>query len=135
MTIYDFQIGDWASFSELRTPGNFSQCKVAGLDEEKNYVLFKYNKTWGYYAHPRLDKIEPIQITEKMLLANGWTKNEALQAYWLNGNDLLFEWYINRRALFINDGLIPVPVQYVHQLQHAFRLCGLTDMADEFKIE
>ena len=29
---------------------------------------------------------------------------------------------------------IVIPIKYVHQLQHALRLVGMTDMANNFKI-
>ncbi|MBQ0088527.1 MAG: hypothetical protein KBT27_04250 [Prevotellaceae bacterium] len=36
---------------------------------------------------------------------------------------------------YIYCAMISIQIKYVHELQHALRLCGLNDLADNFKIE
>ncbi len=42
-----------------------------------------------------------------------------------NKNEMIFLYGVEREKTYIN---------YVHELQHALRLCGLTDLADNFKV-
>lgn len=87
------------------------------------------------------DEIEPIQLTEEMLEKNGF-KLDNYNSMWI---------YFDKGGLPIftvlkKTGMVWIPVSYygegivmqcVHELQHALRLCGLTELtelADYFKI-
>ena len=92
--------------------------------------------------------VEPIPLTEEILLANGF-KIESDGYIWYhptysheqvyvhialrhNGNVRRVE-VKKQRAHFYRDTL---PYAFsVHELQHALRLCGLNDLADNFKVE
>lgn len=79
-------------------------------------------------------EISPIPLTEDILKTNGW-KGTAL--YW-SKHKVPFEIsiLICRTTPFINGhGSVCYYIKYVHELQHALRLCGLQKLADNFKIE
>lgn len=79
---------------------------------------------------------EPIPITEEILKMNGiptngdthlfdTDRNYYLELQWEDGK---LWWTINLAEYCI------MPFAYVHELQHALRLCGLNELADNFKV-
>ena len=90
---------------------------------------------------------EPIPITAEILEKNGFTKDENcgycvwldkhLIAVNLDTHNLAVESILIADEVQIADNYIHIqalPIHYVHELQHALRLCGLNDLADNFKI-
>lgn len=77
------------------------------------------------------DAIFPIKLTEDILKKNGFVENKG--AWWLKSE--LFT--LNE---FIKGGYCSsafheqVIINYVHELQHALRMCGLNEFADNFKV-
>lgn len=80
------------------------------------------------------DCYEPIPLTAEILEKNGFIYR-----------DLPFELYWEYDGLFIEGGACGhyvinlghnrgMDVSNVHELQHALRLCGLKEIADNFKI-
>lgn len=83
----------------------------------------------------RIEDIEPIHLTAEILEKNCWSStDENLYTIGIEKVYTFFEYSFSAEMLFINDGRIPKPIRYVHELQHALRLCGLDDLADNFKI-
>lgn len=96
------------------------------------------------------DKIEPIPLTKDILEKNGWKEAFFSGGYGRKGmrldgipyttglpkgvdNALNFaEWSIDENfefhllVIYMWKGNIRLWVNYVHELQHAFRLCGIT---------
>ncbi len=77
---------------------------------------------------------EPILLTEEMLELNGWELS------------LSCEFYTHKSCKNLKlSNLLGVPsiscfgkiniLHYVHEFQHALRLCGLNEFADNFKVE
>lgn len=92
--------------------------------------------------------ISPIPLTEERLKANGWKNirsiiygcefEEVIKGE-IHHFDVPFRVGISpaycHEKMFttINDDLL-LNIEYVHELQHALRLCGLNDLADNFKV-
>lgn len=90
-----------------------------------------------------LDEIEPIPLTPEILEKNGWKhefdKTEYMVKYELaqKGKDCWMMWAIKEHNLDIQKQdeklnmynlkvqRVCIPCDYVHQLQHALRLCGI----------
>lgn len=80
---------------------------------------------------------EPIPLTAEILEKNGIVKVGRPYEYedddWIQrykyGYD--FDMLHSTKDGFLWKG---VSLEYVHILQHALRLCGLTDLADNFKV-
>lgn len=80
---------------------------------------------------------EPIPITAEILEKNGFEYDEV-DGWEFVGKDyepliscVLEECYV----MIDSRGLeAELRIQYVHEIQHAFRLCGLNELADNFKI-
>lgn len=81
------------------------------------------------------EDIEPIPLTEEILFKNGFEYEMEKITSTSNG------YYIFRLEDFYIDiythsyGFGCATINYVHELQHLLRLCGLNDLADNFKIE
>ena len=71
-------------------------------------------------------EVEPIPLTAEILEKNGWWQDEIDGTY---HNTMSV--YGRKAPFSILDG---VAINYVHELQQALRLCGLKDLADNFKI-
>lgn len=94
--------------------------------------------------------IRPIPLTPEILEKNGWYSKSVLQGdgpSWLyeeGGMTILLHFPTEQYTglLYILDGQIIRNIHsfmwngtlYVHELQHALRLCGLDELADNFKI-
>lgn len=98
-------------------------------------------------------EINPIPMGRDLLESNGWKPLNELPftltgadtyLYTLNHKDSYLEARLDKRTLAVwlnyvegygcySDYLLPFP-RFVHEFQHAFRLCGLDELADNFKI-
>ncbi len=79
------------------------------------------------------DEVEPIPLTEEILKANGWECSDG----WFERNDVDF--FIAKcvdkyKLCQVYHMRSFVTIAYVHELQHALRLCGLNELADTFKV-
>lgn len=90
----------------------------------------------GYECNIFEHEISPIPLTEEILKANGFEKRDGHYAngisdcYYKNGFALSF-----REKFYIYCGMVSLLVNYVHELQHTIRICGLSDLADNLKIQ
>lgn len=95
---------------------------------------------------PECDII-PIPLTKEVLKANGFILKGKTSEY---DHDSYYKYYVDKddNAYELNftptNGCIELfgknriygikYIKYVHELQHALRLCGLIELADNFKI-
>ena len=80
------------------------------------------------------DEVSPIFLTHEMLRANGFEIHNEVNGYILptsKAHAFKLSWDKMFCDLYWNAARI----RYVHELQHALRLCGLTELADNFKVE
>lgn len=144
MKCKEFQICDW-----IQDKNGF-QWQIIGVGDDYAYATFEGNEGDPWEFDDKDDQPHPIEITRELLEANGWEEHSYyssfhnLSKYFFmkdkNGNHLelkhgtLAIWNDNEPD---NDGVysdIVIPIKYVHQLQQALRLAGLTEMANNFKI-
>lgn len=129
MNAKEFMIGDW-----VRDAGRTDRPvykRINRVDERENdCVADEYKVILGEAG------MEPIPITPEILEANGFEKDpEDGTMCWVNGEEEEVNWrgtilcISSISALMEHDSCM-----YVHQLQHALRLCGLYDLADNFKM-
>ena len=90
------------------------------------YVLH----TWTANDYSRDLQVKPIPLTAKILEKNGWWY--AVEDIWLHDE---VDFGIERRnGGFKCYNIDQIKLDSVHQLQQTLRLCGLNEMADNFKI-
>lgn len=127
MEAKDLMVGDWVKFNLYPFTAPYTPVKVS-LD-----AIYKAAKGADVL------RFEPIPLTPEILEANGFRKEEFKCGYGEVG------WFQNEGCTYLtqNPHLKPmftlectyIEIEYVHQLQHVLRLCGLIDLADNFKIE
>lgn len=129
MRYYELQIGDYVLVNGVPR-------QVEAVTKKK--IGYHVNKqTDGCLQYARLKDVEPIPLTEGFLRANGFVKNlcyweylidtqtwiefyrheNRLSRYW-RGKDEWENHSIQRETTFQCRG-----IHYVHQLQHALKLC------------
>ena len=82
---------------------------------------------WSFSTKGSASTIPQVRDTfDAMLEQNGWWQDEIDGTY---RNTMSV--YGRKAPFSILDG---VAINYVHELQQALRLCGLKDLADNFKI-
>lgn len=79
------------------------------------------------------DELTPIPLTAEILEKNGWTRNGIFSDIKIDENTF-FSWADRTGAILYQNGYYMCDCEYVHTLQHALRLCGLTDLADNLKV-
>lgn len=113
----DFMIGDWVYNTHNKQN---EQVEEVG----SNCVMLAYNDLYAF------DEIEPIPLTDAILKANGFNR-EGGASYWHEGDRYacILHWSKDKKQLFIgspcDDCMVKMNVRYVHELQHALRLCGI----------
>ena len=78
-------------------------------------------------------KPQPIPLTPEILEKNGWKEIEYWHEY--NDGNTIIQYSLSNIWGIINGIEIEhFKCEYVHQLQHLLRLCGLDEIADNFKV-
>ena len=140
----ELMVGDWIA------DNNGFRWQIICVGDDYAYATFEGNEGDPWEFEDEDDQPQPIEITDELLKANGWEVRSYYSSFHnfsdysfmrdANGNHL----ELKQGTLSIwneyepdNDGVysdIVIPVKYVHQLQGALRLAGMTDMANNFKI-
>ncbi len=122
MEAKELMIGDWLFYKGQFNAFSF---KVEQITKRKVGYHAESNESRMHYII--LSECEPIPITPEFLERNGFEKDQSL--YYLKSLNKVYlcfiEYNIVNNCLFINEGLVPRPINYVHQLQHALKLCGI----------
>lgn len=115
MEANELMIGDY-----LRT--RFSK-KIIRVKEIKQSCIYTEDNGYEY------NEIEPIPITPEILEKNGWVKNlYSVESYDNEELECLSLWVgedgKNKWWWHVGVELV-TPINYVHELQHTLRLCGI----------
>ena len=93
--------------------------------------------------------IRPIPITPEILEKNGFERSVIIPSNFYRNTDnerLIFcphsscydlgyvHWNESNDADIMHRLEVQQPIMYIHQMQHALRLCGLNELADNFKV-
>lgn len=118
-----------------------------------NEYVETYIKLEDIYSNILQNGVEPIEISKPFLLKNGFVLKKLLVIFdedkftkfvYLN-DGFTIELYISEKDADLNvarlvihknnvGNMIDVKLNYVHELQQAFRMCNLQYVADNFKI-
>ena len=141
MKCRELQFGDWI------TDNTGFQWQITVVGDDYAYATFEGNEADPWEFDDKDDQPQPIEITEDIMRKNKW----EVQGYTLLPNEHYYVkdegrnhllWSHGTLSIWLaygesNDGVfsdVTVPCKYVHQLQGALRLAGLTDMANNFKV-
>lgn len=123
-----------------------------------NEYVETYIKLEDIYSNILQNGVEPIEISKPFLMKNGFVLKKLLVTF----DKDKFDKFVYLKFVYLNDGftiklyisekndglnvarlvihknntgnMIDVKLNYVHELQQAFRMCNLQYVADNFKI-
>ena len=149
MKCKELQIGDWVQDK------NGFQCQIIGVGDDYAYATFEDNDGDPWEFDDKDDQPEGIPLTKEMLDANGFRYEKDYGPFYRSILGSYFstseycvcvEWKETpegRKICYIdcerrkdgrgNSATIKSNL-YVHTLQHALRLVGLSEIADNFKV-
>lgn len=119
MKANELMIGDWVFLGD--------PAKVVGIRNDMDEPCVRTDATDTWYA----DGFEPILITQEILENNGYKDNGALMyiQYLMEKDGRCRVSIIEASGgyqVMVNSILCsPKAIHYVHELQHALRLCGI----------
>ena len=131
MKANDLMIGDWVEWKHATEEKYHGIYKIATIEE--GWVDF-YDEE-GYCCSQPYDEIHPIPITKEFIEKNGYRFNDEVE----NGGDWEYYgiyksciyrtssgWYLWILVGEMDGGnQISLNINYVHEMQHALRLCGV----------
>lgn len=138
MTQNEIMLGDWLCLTTNHQPQ-----KIVNVEQlENNVTIIGLVDKDGDYDALYLNELEPIKLTKEILEKNGWKKckgeDEFHVKYQCDYEDLIVEWrniFTTIPGLFgyfsctnpytLSEIINGLPLNYVHELQHALRLCGI----------
>ena len=119
-------IGDW-----VRVKGHLDYDKVQEIARDENmqwYISFACSATLF-----RAYEFEPILLTPEILEKNGWERNGIFMEKRIDENTHL-SWTDICGSVLSQGNYYMCDCNYVHTLQHALRLCGGDELANNFKV-
>ena len=137
-------VGDWCC-DEHGFP-----MQITNVGEDYAYATWEDNEGDPWEYDDKDDQPRPIEITDEMFSKNNWKECDYPlpynhhEYYYVKdegGNHLL--WNSEVLSIWLDwekakeEGAyanIVIPIKYVHQLQQALRLAGLSEIADNFKV-
>ena len=141
----DLMVGDWCR------SGHGIPMQITNVGEDYAYATFEGNEGDPWEFDDKDEQPQPIPLTPEILEKNGWVqcKYETCESLYEYKGLHLRHTMIKRsngRWVANVDGIVEkfpdecthsslrINVFYVHELQHALRLCGLNELANNFKI-
>ena len=129
-------IGDWVYFKTNKVYAKITEIYFT-LDVEHKYMV-SLNSCGNRYC-VSINEIEPIPITKEILEKNGFKKEIGAKevVFTYDDDDKNYRLVIHPKEtnycgiytyIHIDVGCVGIeelPLEYVHQLQHALRLCGI----------
>lgn len=117
-----------------------------------NYIIEEIStKGWIHLIHPEvkvrvnmtsdyiIDLLEPILLTPEILKANGFEQNINYEDdYSFEDTTIIFKYndkYLFTASINGSKGMLYLCANYVHELQHALKICGLNKLADNLKLK
>ena len=120
-------VGDWVSI-----PHGFAM-QIVDVGEDYAYATWEDNEGDPWEFDDKDDQPQPIPLTPEILEKNGWKETEYWREY-EDGNTIIQYSLSNIWGIINGIEIEHFKCEYVHQLQHLLRLCGLDELANNFKI-
>lgn len=125
MKANELMIGDWVQDHP------FGEGRVTAILARDELVMYYRNYC---YTTTCLSNISPIPLTAEILEKNAYPYDGS----WYSFGDFYVAHYGDCYVIHQNPNddkrEFLCRINYVHELQHALRLCGLNDLADDFVV-
>jgi len=123
MDARDLMLGDWVRLCDSKVPLQMEDVSGTGM--------FKKWTPDGEYMIPfNYSEIEPIPLTPEILEKNGFVTAEKFRTYHYHHGGVYISVGLWGRITISSEGKrfgnrMNIDCQYIHELQHALRLCGI----------
>ena len=125
MKANELMIGDWVETGHL----DYNKVQEIARDNSMQwYISFACSATLF-----RAYEFEPIPLTYEILKKNGW-KDAEFWCEYQEDNNSIHACLPDMRGKINGIEIEHFRCEYVHQYQHLLRLCGLDELADNFKV-
>ena len=147
MKASEIMVKDWLRIQYKNMAGTLIE-KIFQVGHIEDYNSFPHEEKGVYYIfakgkeHGNMGKIENmmgVPLTGEILKLNDFDfLGEEYHYYTFQSGEPYINIYKSDEcwecSLTNKYVELKLTLQYVHELQHALRLCGLSDMADNFKL-
>ena len=132
MLCKELQYGDWVS------AGGGLPMQITNVGEDYAYATWEENEGDPWEFNDKDEQPQPIMLTPEILEKNGFIKvNSQRYDYGYPDTDCYVKVNPKKNMIHVNGRNANSNLyshSFVHELQHALRLCGLNELADNFKI-
>ena len=119
--------------------------QITNVGEDYAYATWEGNEGDPWEFDDKDDQPQPIVLTPEILDKNGWERDIDKEWKYNNSHILphyCYQWEKQNVKIEMYAGLEGFTISLiigrrfyaVHELQHALRLCGLDELADNFKV-
>ena len=122
----DLMVGDWCC------DHHGFPMQITTVGDDYAYATFEGNEGDPWEYDDKDDQPQPIILTPEILEKNGWKHSNRLMITRIDDND--FYWSKELGGILYKNQYNMCDCKYVHNLQHALRLCGFNKLADNFKV-
>ena len=123
----DIMVGDYIANR------NGSPMQIVAVDEDNAYACEGNEERPWIFGDNEGYEPQPIVLTPEILEKNGW-KDDGLWYEYQDGTNTIQSCLPDMRGIINGIEIKEFQCKYVHQYQHLLRLCGLNELADNFKI-
>ena len=124
MKAKELMIGDWVLYNGDSKPYPVQVTEITSL---KQLGVYNDKELFWFIAGEKY--FDPIPLTAEILKKNGFS--EDIDGGFSNFTPYrIFLVCPESEIVFPYDGWVGLNIKYVHELQHALRLCGLNELAD-----
>ena len=123
--------------------------RITNVGDDYAYATFEANEGDPWEFDDKNDQPQPIVLTPEILEKNGFERGVIIPSKFYRNIDnerLMFcsygsyyglgyvHWNESNDADIMHRLEVQQPIMYIHQMQHALRLFGLDELADNFKV-
>ena len=128
----DLMVGDWIA------DNNGFQWQITNVGEDYAYATWEGNEGDPWEFDDKYDRPKPIPLTPEILEQNGFIKvNSQRYDYGYPDTDCYVKVNPNKNMIHVNGRNANSNLyshSFVHELQRVLRLCGLDELANNFKL-
>ena len=132
MKCKELQIFDWVQDE------NGFQWQIIGVGDDYAYATFEGNEGDPWEFDDKDDQLKPIPLTPEILEKNGFIKvNSQRYDYGYPDTDCYVKVNPKKNMIHVNGRNANSNLyshSFVHELQRVLRLCGLDELANNFKL-